>query len=163
MFGGGVESEPGEGDFAGDGADVDDHAVAAFAHAGDGELGEVEGGEEVELEHVADGFVVGLPGGLIEADAGVVDEDIDAAVVGEGGFDEVAAKIRVGEVAGDGEVAGLSGMGLGGDGAGGESEAGAALGEFGGEGLADAAGCARDEGHLAFNAHCLSFRDLAKQ
>jgi hypothetical protein len=34
--------------------------VAALAHAGD-EYREVEGGEQVEFEHLADGLVVGLP------------------------------------------------------------------------------------------------------
>lgn len=141
-LGGGVEVEPGQGDHGGDGGDIDDGAVALGAEVRQGEAGEVDGGVEVE-------FVEVLPGGLrqerrggIGAGAGVIDENVDAAEVGEGGGESGFTLGGKGEVhrkpAGVGESVKLS---LAGE----QGEAGAGRVELVGQGGADAGGGAGDE------------------
>ena len=89
-----VEGHPGEHHLAADGAHVDQHAGAAGAHVRGDELGHGEGREEIQLHEVA-GFVHGhFPGGLIDADAGIVDEDIDGAETFERAVDDAAAVLR---------------------------------------------------------------------
>jgi Lon protease-like protein len=49
----------------------------------DGALDEIERSEQIELEHGADGSEVGPVRGLVKADTGVVDENIDPAIARE--------------------------------------------------------------------------------
>lgn len=86
-FGGAVEGEAGQGGLADDGGDIDDLAAALAFHVGDGGLGAVEEGEDVGVEeglHVGRGDFVEA---AVLAEAGVVDEDIEAAEVGDGVVD----------------------------------------------------------------------------
>ncbi len=165
-LGGDVGEQVRDGDLAADGGDVDDGAMGGLAGEGQGEqvwdggVDGVEGGEEVGLH----GAVVGVDGLVAEGadldDAGVVDEDVEAAEGAEGLVDEAVALGGVGEVAGDeedvvfvGDVAGVEEFVAGefefvgvacGEG---EFEAGAA--EAVGEREAEAAGSAGDDGDLA--------------
>ena len=81
----------------------------ARAHVRRDELCHGEGREEIQLHEVA-GFLHGhFPGGLIDAHAGVVDEDIDGAEALEGALDDAAANLLVGDVAGDDQRIGRGG------------------------------------------------------
>lgn len=75
----GVEREPGERNEAGNGRDIDDGAVALCEHLRKREAGEMDGCVEVELVEVCPGCVVDVDGRSIGADAGIVNEDIDAS------------------------------------------------------------------------------------
>lgn len=153
VFRGAVDGHPGQGHFAGDGTHIDNHATAARAHVGDGELREGEGREEVELEGGA-GLIEGqLPGGAVETGAGIVDEDVDGAELSDGSIDEAGAVSGVGEVAGGEEGARGGIEAKGGFIAGGEGEAGSGAREFGGAGGTDALRCSGDEDDLAGNSH----------
>jgi hypothetical protein len=119
----------------------------------------VEGCEEVG----GHGATVGDEGLVFDwtnfDDAGVVDEDVDAAEVGDGVFDEVGGLGWIGEVGWDEEdiVSGLDGValekGVAGSGefvhvAGGEDESGSGATIALGEGKAKASGAAGDEDDL---------------
>ncbi len=105
-LGGGVGEHVGDGDLASDAGDVDDGGAAAagerclLAHVGEGGPGGVEGGEEVDLHGALEDFEgLGFDGADVDG-GGVVDEDVDAAVAGEGFGDEALAFGGVGEVGG---------------------------------------------------------------
>ena len=123
-------------------------------------VGGVEGGEEVG----GHGAAVGGDGLVFDGadfdDAGVVDEDVDAAEVADGVVDEHDGLGGVGEVGGDEEdvVGGLDGAAIeegmaGGDElfdvAGGEDEFGSGAAVAFGEGETEAAGASGDEDDLA--------------
>ena len=72
----------------------------ALAHAGQDELGQRDRPEVVDLELVADLVEAQLLGGRDGAPAGVVDEHVDAAVVGEHPVDAGARGLVVGDVEG---------------------------------------------------------------
>ena len=147
-----VEGHPGEHHLAADRAHVDQHAAAAGAHVRRDELRHGERREEIQLHEVA-GLVHGhLPGGLVDADAGIVDEDIDGAETLQRAVNDAAAVLVIGDVGGGDE-------GIGGRGAaqalfiaGGEGEPGAGGGELAGTGRADALGGSRDEHNFAVNS-----------
>ena len=107
-LGGGVGQHVGDGDLAADGGDVDDGGAAwpagqgrLGAHVREGLPGGVERGEEVDLHGALEGFDgLRLDGADLD-DAGVVDEEVDAAEAGDGLGDEAAALVGFGEVGGD--------------------------------------------------------------
>ena len=117
-FAGDVGEHVGHGEFAADAGDVDDGgvAVAGFAveQVRERGVGGVEGGEEVG----GHGAAVGGEGLVFDGadfdDAGVVDEDVDAAEVADGVVDEHGGLGGVGEVGGDEEdvVGGLDGFAI---------------------------------------------------
>ena len=126
------------------------------AQVGEGGPGGVEGGEEVDLHGALEDLEgLGFDGADVE-DAGVVDEDVDAAEAGDGFGDEALGFGGLGEVGGDEvEVVGLEVGELGEEGglgvlelgeiAGGEDEADGVVSEAGGDGEAQAAGASGDE------------------
>ena len=164
-FAGDVGQEVGDGDLSADRGDVDDGGFAAvdFAlleHAGEGGANGVEGGVKVGVHGALEGDERLVFDGSDLDDAGVVDEDIEAAEVGEGLVDEVAGLRRIGEVGADEQdvLGGLDGAGieegLAGAGelilvAGGEDEAIAGATEAVGESEAETAGAAGDDDGLA--------------
>ena len=87
VLGGVVVAGGGEADEAADGADIDDVAGSAGAHAGEDGVGGVDEAEEVGFEHGADLIVLTFFDGGEVAVAGVVDQDVDPAELGFGGFD----------------------------------------------------------------------------
>ncbi len=128
-------------------------------HVGERGVGGVEGGEEVGGHGAAVGFEGLVLDGADLDDAGVVDEDVDAAEVVDGVVDEVDGLSGVGEVGGDEEdvVGGLDGLAFdeevtGADElveiAGGEDEFGSGAAEALGEGEAEAAGGPGDDDDL---------------
>ncbi len=114
-FAGDVGEHVGHGEFAADAGDVDDGCVfvagVAVEQVGKRGVGGVEGGEEVG----GHGSAIGGDGLVFDGadfdDAGVVDEDVDAAEVADGVIDEHGGLGGVGEVGGDEEdvVGGLDG------------------------------------------------------
>ena len=142
-FGGGVVGLAGGADFADNGGDVDDATGAGFHHGRDDSLGEQEGAGEVGAEDVIEVGELHAEGESVFGDAGVVDEDVDGAEVGEdlfgGGLDGVFA--------GDVECVGAGGSAGGGnlggygfefvEGASREGDGGAGFGEREGAGAAD--------------------------
>jgi len=161
-LGGDVREQVRDGDLAANGGDVDD-AAAGFVERGEQvrerSLDGVEGGEEVGLH----GAVVGVGGLVFEGadldDSGVVDEEVDAAEGTDGGFDETCGLGLVGEVAGDeedvvfvGDAAALQQVDAGMfefvSVAGGEDEFEAGAPEAMGDGEAESAGAAGDDGDL---------------
>ncbi len=76
--------------------------------------GGVEGGEEVDLHGALEDLEgLGFDGADVD-DAGVVDEDVDAAEAGDGFVDEALGFFGLGEVGGDEvEVFGAGGGGAG--------------------------------------------------
>ena len=161
---GDVGEQMGHGELASDAGDVDDGRVAvdgvAAEQVRERRVDGVKGGEEVR----GHGALVGGEGLVFHRayfdDAGVVDEDVDAAEVADGVVDEHGGLGGVGEVGGDEEdvVGGLDGSaieeGAAGadelfDIAGGQDEFGSGAAIALGQGKAEAAGAAGDEDHLA--------------
>ena len=164
---GGVGKHVGDGHLAADGSDVDDGGAAGsgegdlFTQVREGGPGGVEGGEEVDLHGALEDVEgLGFDGAYVD-DAGVVDQDVDAAEAGDGFVDEALGFLGLGEVGGyEVEVFGLKVGVLGEEGflgllelshvAGSEDEAGGWLGrgtggEAGGDGEAEAAGASGNE------------------
>ena len=84
-----------------DRADVDDHAAAPRAHVRNGhELRHAEHREKVQLHQPAHFLHGRVPGGPVEADAGIVDQDVDGAVAFQGALHHPAAVLFAGEIAG---------------------------------------------------------------
>ena len=106
-FCGGVGEHVGDGHLAADGSDVDDGGAAGsgerdlLAEVREGGPGGVEGGEEVDLHGALEDFKgLGFDGADVD-DAGVVDEDVDAAIALDGFVDEALGFFGLGEVGGD--------------------------------------------------------------
>ena len=97
-FCGGVGDEIGQALNAVDGTHVDDAAAFCFAHARDGELGDVKGAAKVYVED----FVPKFGGSFFEASTGkppgVIDEAVEAAEFIYGGVDECGALGFLGEI-----------------------------------------------------------------
>ena len=147
------------GEFAADAGDVDDGSGMATEHVGQYRLCGMDGGEEVG----GHGSAVGGDGLVFDGadldDAGVVDEDVDVAEVGDCVFDEAGGLGGVGEVGGDDEdvvgradgAAAEEGVAGGGElvvVAGSEDELGSGAAVSLGKGEAKAAGAAGDEDDL---------------
>jgi hypothetical protein len=82
---------------AGDGADVDD--VPAVADVGHAEPRHPHQAEDVGVDHGRLVLLRRLPERVApEAEAGVVDEDVDPAQVGHGPLDEALAALAVGDI-----------------------------------------------------------------
>src|ERR687894_716754 len=79
-FGGGVVGLADVAGLADDRADVDDAARPAVEHVLQDRAGEVEGAGEVDLDDPVPVFDGHLADGLVQGDAGVVDQDVEAAV-----------------------------------------------------------------------------------
>jgi len=97
----------GDGHLAADGGDVDDGGAAGsgerdlLAEVREGGPGGVEGGEEIDLHGALEDVEgLGFDGAYVD-DAGVVDEDVDAAEAGDGFVDEALRFFGLGEVGGD--------------------------------------------------------------
>ena len=96
----------GDGDLAADACDVDDGGAAGsgewglLAQVREGRPGGVEGGEEVDLHGLLEDFEGLRFDGAYVDDGGVVDEDVDAAVAGDGFGDEALALFGLGEIGG---------------------------------------------------------------
>jgi len=106
-LGGGVGKHVGDGDLAADARDVDDGGAAVAREWGlraqvrEGGPGGVEGGEKVDLHGALEDVEgLGFDGADVD-DAGVVDEDVDAAEAGDGFGDEALRFFGLGEVGGD--------------------------------------------------------------
>ena len=137
------------------GGDVDDFAGAAGDHVLAGGAAGDEDAVEVDVE---DGVPVGVgvvDGGGAFDDAGVVDENVEVALPGDGLVDEALDGGAVGEVGGDGvgveavfreavddggEFAGIAAV---------DDDVGAGLAEGAGHGEAESLGGTGDEGDLA--------------
>ena len=133
--------------------DVDDLAVASGDHVAGGQLRELEGAGEVDLEDALPVFESYLFGGGAMDGAGVVDEDVDAAEGGDDLTEEVLGAAGAGEVG----LEGLRGAACGFDSVGGvvggaaiavAGYGGSGLREGDGDGGSEAAGGAGDEGYL---------------
>ena len=104
---GGVGEHVGGGDLSADGSDVNDGGAASpdewglLAQVREGGPGGVEGGKEVDLHGALEDLEgLGFDGADVD-DAGVVDEDVDAAEAGDGFVDEALRFCGLGEVGGD--------------------------------------------------------------
>jgi hypothetical protein len=159
---GGVGEHVGDGDLAADAGDVSDGGAALSgerslcAHVGEGGPGGVEGCEEVDLHGLLEDFEgLGFDGADFDG-GGVVDEDVDAVVAGDGLGYKALAFFWLREVGGyEVEVLGME-MGVAGEEGGlGEFELGevaraedeldGVAGEAGGDGEAEASGAAGDD------------------
>ena len=116
-----------------------------------------EEGFGVDVHHAVPVGFGDVDGVVVGAEAGVVDEDVEAAVVALGGGEDGFYFVEVGDVAGEGVgfAAGfldflLEGFEFG-EVAGGEGDFGAGLGEGEGEAAADAFAGAGDEGDLVLD------------
>lgn len=108
-FAGAVNRVARRGNDAEDAGDVDDLAGALLAHYREDGLDAAEGPEEIDFH---DGPGVGGFGffdGRTHAEAGVVDEDVDATKFFEGGLDEPGDVGVVGDIGDDREQVGVSG------------------------------------------------------
>ena len=87
-LGGGVDRDAGEGDRGGDRRDVDDHTAlagrTAGAHGAERVLETERGAEQVDVELLADGVRVEVDDQAGDLDAGVVDQDVEAAELSGG-------------------------------------------------------------------------------
>jgi len=161
-LGGGVGERGGGGLDGGDGGDEEDGAIRGFALGGCGEvggggLGEADACKEISVEEADPLGLVLVPAGFAGAGAEVGDEVVDLSKAADGEVEGVLDGFGVGEVSGDGEDAVVEvggggelfvGAGEGVDVAACEDDAGAFGEEGGGNGSADAAGGAGDEGDL---------------
>ena len=97
-------------DLAGDAGDVDDASAAAVEHVHDRGFAHVEGAGEVDAQHFVPVVDAHLPDGTVDGDAGVVDEDVQAAVLVDDLLDDALAVVGVADVAlvqGQGAAVGL--------------------------------------------------------
>ena len=83
--------------------DVDNASRALRHHLPTGRLAADEGAGEVDVDHRVPFLQREVLRRLADVGAGVVDENVDAAEVLEGGFDQRMAVIRFGDVGFDGE------------------------------------------------------------
>ena len=159
-FGGGVDGAVCRGHGGDDGADVDDRA-AFGADELDGCLGGEEKTEDVEVELAVEVLGGDLVDGAELVDAGVVDEDVEVAVLlfdrGEGagdvfGFGEVA--LDGGCLAPGGGDVGYDLVGSGFAGGVVDDDRGPGGGEVAGDGGSDALGGSGDEGDLVGEGCC---------
>ena len=157
---------PGVAVGAGDGSDVDHlaHDAAAFhglalggfADVGGSGAQDAERRDQVDIEHREVLFVGSFLDDVVPGIAGVVDDDVEAAECGERGIDELLRKVRSGDVAREvrGEAAGLLDGFLSFGGRVGieivDHDGSAGCGELLGDGAADAAARAGNEGCLVF-------------
>ena len=159
-LGGGVVGLPEAAAQAGVGDDADYFAAGIFAgivaHGLGGEAGAGEGALEVDGDHVVEFLFGHLEEGAVADDAGVVDQDVEAAEAVEGGLGELLGDRPVGHAAGDSR----SGVANVAHHFSDQVRLGAVhhhLGAFGGERLGEAAaestGGARHDGDLVFKQH----------
>ncbi len=164
-LGGGVGKHVGNGDLAADAGDVDDGGAAAAgrialqgllaAHMGQRCPGDIERGEEVHPHGVFEDLQrLGFERADVD-DAGVVDEDVDAAEAGDGLCDQALALLRPGQIGSDEVKVPGAEMGKAGEEvrlgllqffevAGGEHQADGVLGEASRDGQAQASGASGD-------------------
>ena len=109
-FGGGVVGLAGLTGFADDRGDVDDAAPAVFDHLGHDGLGKEKGPGEVGGEDVVPVLALHAEGEDVAGDAGVVDEDVNAAEVDNDRFGTLFDGVFAGDVEREG-VGGASGCG----------------------------------------------------
>ena len=144
-------------------ADVDD-ARARLHHAPAG-LRHPVGAVEVDVDHPPELLRRLARGGHGGADAGVVDQHVDAAELAHGLLDHARAVLGLGDVGGDGDAAAAERLdALGGlleplGAAGADRDVGAGFGEAGGERGAEPGGGAGDDGDLAVERK-RSMRDM---
>jgi len=100
-FGGGIGASAGQAPIAGYGGYAYDGA-SSFQDGRQGEFGAVYSAKEIDLHDLTGYFGHGVQEEGPHADAGVVDEDVDASEGLDGGFDETAAFVLVADVAGYG-------------------------------------------------------------
>jgi len=100
-LGGGIGAPAGEASIAGDRGYSYDGALS-FEDGRQGELGAVNSAEEIDLHYLTGYFRNGVQEECPHADAGVIDEDVDATEGFDGGFDKAAAFLLVADVAGYG-------------------------------------------------------------
>ena len=81
-----------------DGADVDDAAGSALDHVAAGFLAGGDHGDEVDVEDVEPVLGVAFEKVLAEGPAGVVDEDVELAVMVDCAGDDAAGGVGVAEV-----------------------------------------------------------------
>ena len=143
---------PGVGAGADDGGDVDDAAVAGAQHRPQGTARDAEGGGEVGVDDALPGIVAELGREAVVADAGVVHQDQDGAVLllerGEAGVERLGvADVARDEGCGAAAVGDLLGHRLGSVGIGAvvDGHGPAVLSQGAGHGGADAARAAGDE------------------
>jgi hypothetical protein len=86
-------------DLAGDAGDVDDASAAAVEHVDDGGFAHVEGAGEVDAQDFVPVVDAHFPDGPVDGDAGVVDEDVEAAVLLDDLLDDALAVVGVADVA----------------------------------------------------------------
>lgn len=133
-FAGAVNRVARRGDDADDAADVDDLTRTLPAHGRQHGLDATQRAEEIHLHHLPGVFGFHVHQRRAQADAGIVDENVNAAVLGQHALDKLANIIVPGDIARrDGTARS-------------RHDAGAGGGEGAGGGLADAAGGAGHNG-----------------
>jgi hypothetical protein len=130
---------------AGDGTDVDD--VSAVVDVRQAEAGHAQQAGHVRLDHGGLVLVGRVPERVAaQAEAGVVDEDVDPAEVGDGALDEALGALAVGDV----EIEGVKAFAVGKllDASRSDGDSGAGLRERVGGGCPDPARGAGDDSRL---------------
>lgn len=100
-FGGVVGVEEGPGDPRGGGSDVEDAALSALDHGWEEKAAELEEGDDVDMEELDLGLEIGLCEGAVDAEAGVIDEDVNGDGFGSEFLEDLEWGGGVGEVLGD--------------------------------------------------------------
>ena len=147
-------------DEPGDGGDIDDAPGALLDHRALDGLDEIEGALEIRIDDHVPILLGHAHGKAIAGEAGVVDQDVDAGEIGEDLLDERLHGGVVGDVHGVGLgqagvlrvdlIGGALGIRLR---AGNHGHARAFAGEAQGDGVADAAAGAGDDGDLIGESH----------
>src|SRR5579859_509764 len=145
----------------GDAGDHDDVAAPALAHVRDDELAEVVWAERVHPHHPLHFQRVGVDDALAAAgDAGVVDQDVDVAEVGQHQLHHAHVVVPGLHRAGVGDRLAAEGLDGGHRLVGGvgvaavvDGDVGAGLGQRQGHGAADAPAAAGDQGHAALERY----------
>ena len=90
---------------------MNDMALALADHGGQDGLAAKKGPFQVDLQNLVPGLVGEIPHGMVGGDAGIVDQDIDAAMQEEDLLDGAFDLAGLGDIEGEGSDVGLGGSG----------------------------------------------------
>ena len=158
----------GQTDLSGDGTELDDPAIAVLQHRRQERSGDPEGSVEVDVDHSEPLFLAGFGEERRQPDAGVVDEDIHPAEIGQHLFRHRLYALRSLHVEGVG--AGVSTLlpECGGDGFGlvrrkvGQCDGNTLRTEFFCKGAADSAGGTGNNGNPMIELHGMLLLDVCR-